>query len=325
MKNIYYSLFICVSLFLYGCSGESIHPDLKLFQLNGKVKSLSYSFSTNGNAKVCPGVGMDFYGTHYVYEFDEDGKWTNPQDDVVRNSKGYIIKMGQHEFEWDDEGRLKKRIDADEYNSPIPLNVFIYYYSNGNIVDSLQHNDGGDGGVRHTYMYEGNNDEHHNWLSVKIVRSLPEFENQYVDEFIFERNINYWTEEDLEATKKKDVEVSSDTPNNSYDEREEDVSVNTSRNSITADFRTEIDVRTFLCRYTFIDNEGNRITFSNMANQLEMNGRAMTSVLNVLSFSSDEAELSFQGPYGKSRFYLAVEDGKAGLMDRNDFSVYDAK
>ena len=101
--------------------------------------------------------------------------------------------------------------------------------------------------------------------------------------------------------------------------------VNTNSNSITANFRTETDVRTFLCRHTFIDNEGNRITFSNMANQLDMNGRAMTSVLNVLSFASDEAELSFQGPYGKSRFYLAVEDGEAGLMDRNDFSTYYAK
>lgn len=98
-----------------------------------------------------------------------------------------------------------------------------------------------------------------------------------------------------------------------------------SSNSISANFRTETDVRTFLCRYTFRDNEGNRISFSNMANQLEMNGRAMSSSLTIQSFGHNEAELVFQGPYGRSRFYLAVEDGEAGLMDRNDLSTYYAK
>lgn len=105
----------------------------------------------------------------------------------------------------------------------------------------------------------------------------------------------------------------------------DDSGIASSDYGITANFRTETDVRTFLCRYTFRDDEGNRISFSNMANQLEMNGTAMSSSLTIQGFASDEAELVFQGPYGRSRFYLAVEDGEAGLMDRNDFSVYYAK
>ena len=93
-------------------------------------------------------------------------------------------------------------------------------------------------------------------------------------------------------------------------------------NYITANFRTEIDIRTFLCRNTFRDDEGNTLKFSDMANQLEMNGRVMTTVMNIQSFSHDEANLIFQGPYGRSRFYLSIVDGVAGLIDKNDQSLY---
>lgn len=202
MKNIIYkSLLFCTIILLQSCGEEENHPDMKLFQLNGRVKSLKYNYSTNGNDDVCPGFGMDYYGSYYVYQFNEYGEWINPiEKDIVRNDEGYIVRIGNYEIEWDSNGQLKARKEILEDPD---VNNIEYYLNKGGYVDSLLHIDGGEGGTKHNYFYEGNNDENYNWISVRVVRSLPAFNDKYNDEFVVERNIEYWTEEDLLAAKKE--------------------------------------------------------------------------------------------------------------------------
>ena len=216
MKNIiYYSLLICILFLFQNCSNEEVHPDLKLFQLNGKVKSLKYKLSTNGKDKICPGVGMDFYGSNFTYKFNKEGKWVNPKGKIKRNKDGYIVQINNFEIEWDNNNRLKARREI--FDEPY-VNNLEYNITEGGYVDYLLHIDGGDGGIKHNYMYDGNNDEQHNWLNVRIVRSYPAFENQYYDEFEVERIITYWENEKNDSNdyhKKENIKSSSTQNDNS--------------------------------------------------------------------------------------------------------------
>ena len=59
---VFFALIMCAS-----CSEGNNHPDLKLFHLNGKVKSLSYSIvSDNTNEYYRAGGALDiYYGEYY--------------------------------------------------------------------------------------------------------------------------------------------------------------------------------------------------------------------------------------------------------------------
>jgi len=153
MKNVLlYSVLFSALFFFQSCGNTTTHPDLRLFHLKGKVKSLKYRVSSTKDATSCVGIGMGKeYTPYYVYEFSKEGEWINPKNDIERNSEGFIIKAGLHEFEWDDKGRLQNRRINDIYGSPIPEDYIAYYYNNDNIVDSLQHNDGGEYGYIHRY------------------------------------------------------------------------------------------------------------------------------------------------------------------------------
>lgn len=123
-KILYYSIIVCGLLFLQSC-GKTTHPDLKLFQLKGKVKSLSYGIVSN-NKDYYRGGALDiYYGDFYDYKFSKEGEWTNPKEMVERNSDGYITKLGNRELTWDNKGYLTKRMDCSPYeDEPCSLIVF---------------------------------------------------------------------------------------------------------------------------------------------------------------------------------------------------------
>lgn len=210
MKNVLlYSVLFSALFFFQSCGNTTTHPDLRLFHLKGKVKSLKYRVSSTKDATSCVGIGMGKeYTPYYVYEFSKEGEWINPKNDIERNSEGFIIKAGLHEFEWDDKGRLQNRRINDIYGSPIPEDYIAYYYNNDNIVDSLQHNDGGEYGYIHRYyryLYkdsEGKNDKYDNWRYADM-QVVFEADYKIKDAFAITREIEYWTDDELNEGKKK--------------------------------------------------------------------------------------------------------------------------
>lgn len=87
-------------------------------------------------------------------------------------------------------------------------------------------------------------------------------------------------------------------------------------------FKSELDIRNYLCEHVFIDGDGYRISFVNKANNLAMNGRMMTSSLTINKYNGNQAELYFQGDYGKSRFHLVLNDERGIITDMSDNTSY---
>ena len=197
---VFFALMMCTS-----CSEGNNHPDLKLFHLNGKVKSLKYRVISDKDAISCVGVGMgEEYNPYYVYEFSKEGEWINPINGIERNSEGYIISTGLHRFEWNDKGQLEHHIVDDIYGGP-PATYLTFFYSKDNIIDSLENNV--DGLIHRYYNYsykdsEGEQDKYNNWRYVDM-KQLYEFDYSQKDAFVIVRQIEYWSEEELNEGKKR--------------------------------------------------------------------------------------------------------------------------
>lgn len=197
---VFFALIMCAS-----CSEGNNHPDLKLFHLNGKVKSLSYSIvSDNTNEYYRAGGALDiYYGEYYDYKFSKEGKWTNPKEMVDRNSDGSITKLGYREMSWDNKGYLTIRVDCYSYEDEFCSRIE-YYYNDENVVDSLREvQPGADAEIIHRYKCE-DFDEYGNWTYSEVEVVDISRENESLGEYTVRRKIEYWTEEELEEEELKE-------------------------------------------------------------------------------------------------------------------------
>lgn len=218
MNRICYYLLITMFL-LQGC-GETTHPDLKLFHLKGKVKSLSYDISQySRNYYPCGTIDI-YFGEHYVYEFNKKGEWINPKEDVSRNSNGYITGLDNRQITWDSKGRLLKRLDCDTDSEDEPCSGMECYYNSENVVDSLwEIQPGADAEFIHRYNY-GDIDEFGNWIYADVEIVDISRDAMRVDGFTVTRNIAYWSEEDLieDEHKEPSYDSSNDNPKEEYNQ-----------------------------------------------------------------------------------------------------------
>lgn len=223
----YYCIIVCGLLFLQSC-GESTHPDLKLFQLKGRVKSLSYDIVSDKKDYYRGGALDIYYGESYDYEFSKEGEWINPKEIVDRNSDGYITKLGYREITWDSKGRLLKRLDCDSDSEDEPCSGIEYYYKDENVVDSLyEMQPGADAEIIHRYRCE-DFDEYGNWTYAKAEIVDISRENMNLGNYTIIRRIKYWSEEELNEGKK-----------------------NTSSKNLTAAFNDAIKNRNLMFRLPF--------------------------------------------------------------------------
>lgn len=92
------------------------------------------------------------------------------------------------------------------------------------------------------------------------------------------------------------------------------------RNSVS--FSNETDVRTYLCRNRFSSRDGYTLSFSNLANEVSLNGRPLSSNVEIRSVSSYGAVIRTQGPYGNTTFRLSVSGSDGVIEDLNDGEAY---
>ena len=87
-------------------------------------------------------------------------------------------------------------------------------------------------------------------------------------------------------------------------------------------FNNEQDVRTYLCTHRFSSSDGYTISFSNNANELSLNGKLLTSYVEVSLSSSSSAVLRTHGPYGNTTFRLSVSGSDGVIRDSDGESYY---
>ena len=95
-----------------------------------------------------------------------------------------------------------------------------------------------------------------------------------------------------------------------------------SSSSSSVSFSTEQDVRTFLCTNKFSSSDGLKISFSNNANELSINGKPITSYVEISLQGPSNAILRTHGPYGNTTFLLSVSGSEGYLLDKNDGTIY---
>lgn len=87
-------------------------------------------------------------------------------------------------------------------------------------------------------------------------------------------------------------------------------------------FNNEQDVRTYLCTHRFASSDGYTISFSNNANDLSLNGKLLTSYVEISLSSSSSAVLRTHGPYGNTTFILSVSGSDGVIRDSDGESYY---
>lgn len=90
-------------------------------------------------------------------------------------------------------------------------------------------------------------------------------------------------------------------------------------------FSDEQDVRSYLCSHRFSSNDGYTLRFSNNANEISMNGKPLSSYVEIRSVSSSSATIRSQGPYGNTTFHLTISGSECVLEDTNDGTCYYSK
>lgn len=86
-------------------------------------------------------------------------------------------------------------------------------------------------------------------------------------------------------------------------------------------FNSEQDVRTYLCTHRFSSNDGYTLSFSNNANEISVNGKLLTSNVDISLASMSSAIIRTHGPYGNTTFRLATIGSDCILKD-SDGEVY---
>ena len=90
-------------------------------------------------------------------------------------------------------------------------------------------------------------------------------------------------------------------------------------------FSSEQDVRTYLCTHRFSSSDGYTLSFSNNGNEVSLNGKPLSSYVQIRSVSSSSAILRTQGPYGNTTFRLSVSGSEGEIEDTNDGTCYYSK
>lgn len=102
----------------------------------------------------------------------------------------------------------------------------------------------------------------------------------------------------------------------------EEVQVSGSSSERAALFASEQEVRTYLCSHRFSSEDGYTLTFSSNANEVQLNGRTLTSSATITLTSSSSAHIRTSGPYGNTTFRLATIGADAVIKDSNDGTLY---
>lgn len=118
-----------------------------------------------------------------------------------------------------------------------------------------------------------------------------------------------------------DYEISRDK-SDSYSHEKSSSSDSYEQTSSSVSFSTEQDVRTFLCTNRFSSSDGFKISFSNNANELSLNGKPITSYVEIRLCGQSYAILRTHGPYGNTTFLLSISGSEGFLVDKNDGTIY---
>ncbi len=88
-------------------------------------------------------------------------------------------------------------------------------------------------------------------------------------------------------------------------------------------FSNEQSVRNYLCNHRFSSSDGTRLSFSDNANAVYVNGTQLTSTTDVSLVNEGRALIRTHGPYGNTTFILTISSSGDGLIqDRNDGETY---
>ena len=87
-------------------------------------------------------------------------------------------------------------------------------------------------------------------------------------------------------------------------------------------FGNEQDVRTYLCIHRFTSSDDYTISFSNNANEVSVNGRPLSSAVDIYVSSSSSATIRTHGPYGNTTFRLSVSGDDGVLVDADGETYY---
>lgn len=87
-------------------------------------------------------------------------------------------------------------------------------------------------------------------------------------------------------------------------------------------FNSEQDVRTYLCTHRFTSSDGYTISFRSNANELSVNGKLLTSYIEISLSSSSSVILRTHGPYGNTTFRLSVSGSDSVIRDSDGESYY---
>lgn len=90
-------------------------------------------------------------------------------------------------------------------------------------------------------------------------------------------------------------------------------------------FSNEQDVRIYLCSCRFVSNDGTKLSFSNNANSVFMNGTQLASSVDVLVQSYDCALVRTHGPYGNTTLQISISGGEGVIVDGNSGDTYYSK
>lgn len=120
-----------------------------------------------------------------------------------------------------------------------------------------------------------------------------------------------------------DYEISRDKSDSySHEQSSSSDSYEQTSSSSSVSFSTEQDVRTFLCTNSFSSSDGFKISFSNNANEISINGKPITSYVEISLQGPSNAILRTHGPYGNTTFLLSISGSEGFLVDKNDGTIY---
>lgn len=88
-------------------------------------------------------------------------------------------------------------------------------------------------------------------------------------------------------------------------------------------FSSETDVRTYLCRHSFISRDGLKLIFRSNAYSAYINGTQITSTTDISLINEGRALIRTQGPYGNTTLVLTISSSGDGIIqDNNSGDVY---
>lgn len=175
----------------------TIHPDLKLFQLQGNVKRMSYEECKIPEPLIASNIDIG------IYTFDEDGTWLGFYP--PRNEKGYIETVfadvygdgnTDYYFEWNEKGQVISKKLRLRNDTEIVIDKYEYFYD-GERLDSVAYETrAGRGATSYRFIdYDSwEKDEHGNWTTAKVEETTYWYTSGAEDKrmFYIKRNIEYW-------------------------------------------------------------------------------------------------------------------------------------